>query len=87
MANTAQARKRARQAIKNRERNVAQRSNMRTMIKKVLTAVQAGDAASAQKALKDAMSPLDRAARKGLVHKNKAARLKSRLSAKVKAIA
>lgn len=87
MANTAQARKRARQAINNRERNVAQRSHMRTMIKKVLTAIHAGNATDAQNALQEAMSPLDRAARKGLVHKNKAARLKSRLSAKVKAIA
>ncbi len=83
MANSAQARKRARQAIRNRTRNVAQRSFMRTTVKNVEKAVLVGDKAAAEVALKVAVPTLDKAARKNLIHANKAARLKSRL---VKAI-
>lgn len=86
MANTAQAKKRARQAEKNRIRNAGQRSNLRTFIKKVIAAVNAGDKEKAQAAFKTAMPIIDSAVNKGLIHKNKAARGKSRLNAKVKAL-
>ncbi len=87
MANSAQAKKRVKQAESARARNASQRSTMRTAVKKVLHAVEAKDTASANEALKQATRLLDRAARKGLIHKNKAARLKSRLNTKIKAIA
>ncbi len=87
MANTAQAKKRARQAEKNHARNTAQRSNLRTFIKKVSSAINAGDATQAQEALKVAAPLIDAAVNKGLIHKNNAARKKSRLNAKVRAIA
>jgi small subunit ribosomal protein S20 len=87
MANTAQAKKRAKQAEKSRVRNAGQRSNMRTFIKKVLAAVKEGDKEKAQAAFKTAMPIIDSAVTKGLIHKNKAARGKSRLNAKVKALA
>lgn len=86
MANSAQARKRARQAEKNRIRNAGQRSNLRTFIKKVLAAVNAGDQEKAQAAFKTAEPIIDSAVNKGLIHKNKAARSKSRLNAKVRAM-
>ena len=87
MANTAQAKKRAKQAEKSRVRNAGQRSNLRTFIKKVLAAVKAGDKEKAQAAFKTAQPIIDSAVTKGLIHKNKAARGKSRLNAKVKALA
>jgi small subunit ribosomal protein S20 len=87
MANTPQAKKRARQAEKNRVRNAGQRSNLRTFVKKVLAAVKAGNKEQAQAAFKIATPILDSAVNKGLIHKNKAARGKSRLNAKIKAIA
>ncbi|MEQ1544975.1 30S ribosomal protein S20 [Methyloglobulus sp.] len=87
MANTAQAKKRAKQAEKSRVRNAGQRSNLRTFIKKVLAAVKAGDKEKAQAAFNIAQPIIDSAVNKGIIHKNKAARGKSRLSAKVKAIA
>lgn len=87
MANSAQAKKRAKQAAKARLRNVAQRSAMRTAVKKVIHAVELKDKPTAQAAYTAAVSALDKAACKGLIHKNKAARLKSRLNVKVKAIA
>ncbi len=87
MANTAQAKKRARQAEKNRIRNAGQRSNLRTFIKKVLAAVNAGDKEKAQVAFQTAVPIIDSAANKGLIHKNKAARSKSRLNAKIRGIA
>lgn len=86
MANSAQARKRARQAVRNRTRNVAQRSYMRTTVKNVLKAVKAGDKATAETAFGVAVPTLDKAARKGLIHKNKAARIKSRLVTRIKAM-
>ena len=87
MANSAQARKRARQAETRRARNVSLRSEFRTAIKSVRKAVQSGDKAQAQEAFAKAQKVIDRIADKGIVHKNKAARDKSRLSAAVKAIA
>lgn len=87
MANSAQARKRARQAEVRRTRNASQRSNLRTFVKKVIAAVDAGDAEKAQAAYKTAVPVLDSAVNKGLIHKNKAARSKSRLNAKIRALA
>ena len=84
MANSPQAKKRARQAEKNRIRNAGQRSNLRTFIKKVIAAVNAGDKEKAQAAFKTAVPIIDSAVNKGLVHKNKASRSKSRLNAKIK---
>lgn len=87
MANSPQARKRARQAVRNRERNVAQRSYMRTTVKRVLKAIEAGDKSVAEAAFQTAVPTLDKAARKGLIHANKAARIKSRLVKRVKEMA
>lgn len=87
MANTAQARKRARQAIKLNEHNSTLRSEMRTAIKKVIKAVQAGDKAAAQEVFRASTSVVDSIADKKIIHKNKAARHKSRLSAAIKAMA
>ncbi|ACL74279.1 30S ribosomal protein S20 [Thioalkalivibrio sulfidiphilus] len=86
MANIASARKRARQAEKNRQHNMALRSRFRTSVKKVLKAVVAGDKEAAQAALKAAVPVIDGTVNKGLIHKNKAARHKSRLNARVKAM-
>ncbi|MBL1263310.1 30S ribosomal protein S20 [Candidatus Methylomicrobium oryzae] len=87
MANTAQAKKRAKQAEKSRVRNAGQRSNLRTFIKKVIAAINAGDKEKAQAAYNTAVPVIDSAVNKGLIHKNKAARSKSRLNAKVRALA
>ena len=87
MANSAQARKRARQADAQRAQNTTLRSALRTAIKKVRAAIAAGNKADAQAAFTTSVSVIDRIADKGIVHKNKAARHKSRLSAAVKAIA
>ena len=86
MANSAQARKRARQAEKHRQRNAGNRSEMRTELKKVITAIDAGDKAAAESAFKAAVPMLDSLAGKGVIHKNKAARHKSRLNAKIRAL-
>jgi len=87
MANTAQARKRARQAIKQNAHNTGLRSEMRTAVKKVIKAIAAGDKAAAQAVYKTSVSTVDRIADKKIIHKNKAARHKSRLSAAIKAMA
>lgn len=87
MANSPQARKRARQNDKARLHNASLRSMARTYVKKVLAAVQAGDVEAAKLAFNAAVPVIDRIADKGIIHKNKAARHKSRLNAKVKAIA
>jgi len=87
MANSAQARKRARQALVRRARNFALRTEFRTAIKKVLKAISAGDKKAAQEEFRSSQSTIDSIARKGIFHKNKAARHKSRLSAKIKAMA
>ncbi|MBK5965079.1 30S ribosomal protein S20 [Thiocystis minor] len=87
MANSVQARKRARQAEDHRQRNAAQRSTLRTFIKKVIKAIRLEDKEAATQAYKDAVPRIDRAARKGLIHANKAARHKSRLNAHIKAMA
>lgn len=87
MANSAQARKRARQAVKSRAHNASLRSRLRTAIKAVHKAVVAGDKAAAQAVYRSSMSTIDCIADKKIIHKNKAARHKSRLSAAVKAMA
>jgi small subunit ribosomal protein S20 len=86
LANSVQARKRARQAEVRRQRNAGRRSEMRTEIKKVIKAIEAGDKSAAESAFKSAMPLLDNLAGKGLIHKNKAARHKSRLNAKIRAL-
>jgi small subunit ribosomal protein S20 len=87
MANTAQAKKRARQAEKSRIRNAGQRSKLRTFIKKVIVAVESGNKEEAQVAYNTAVPIIDSAVTKGLIHKNKTARNKSRLNKKVYAMA
>lgn len=87
MANIASAKKRARQAEKARQHNASRRSMMRTYIKKVVRAIESGDKAVATTAFNDAMPIVQRLARKGLIHKNKAARHASRLNARIKALA
>ena len=86
MANTAQARKRARQSVKVNAHNSALRSILRTAIKKVLKAVEAGDKAAAMVTYQENVSVIDRIADKKIIHKNKAARHKSRLTAAIKAL-
>lgn len=80
MANSAQAKKRARQAEKHRQHNASIRSTVRTYIKRVVKAIATGDKTQAEAAYKAAVPVIDRTARKGLIHPNKAARHKSRLS-------
>lgn len=87
MANIKSAKKRAKQAEKRRQHNASRRSMTRTYLKKVIAAIDAGDKEAAQSAFQTAVPIIDRMATKGLIHKNKAARHKSRLSAKIKAIA
>lgn len=86
MANSAQARKRARQAERHRARNASHRSTVRTYIKRVLTAVDAGDREAALAAFRAAEPVIDRMVGKGIMHRNKAARHKSRLVAKLRAM-
>jgi small subunit ribosomal protein S20 len=87
VANTVQAKKRARQAEAHRTRNTAQRSALRTAVKKVAKAIEAKDKTQAQQVLREACAAIDRSAGKGLIHKNNAARQKSRLNASVRALA
>jgi small subunit ribosomal protein S20 len=87
MANSAQARKRARQANVRRDHNMSQRSEMRTAIKNVRKAILAGDKQAAQSIFVQAQATIDSIADKNIIHKNKAARHKSRLSGAIKAMA
>lgn len=86
MANTNQARKRARQAVARNKHNSSMRSMMRTAIKRVRQAIEAGDKDAANEAFVKATSIIDRVADKNIIHKNQAARHKSRLNAAIKAI-
>jgi len=86
LANIASAKKRARQAIGRRLRNASQRSMLRSQIKKVVVAVQTGNRETAQKAYHDAVPVIDGMVTKGLIHKNKAARHKSRLNSRIQAL-
>ena len=87
MANTAQARKRARQSVARNSHNASMRSMMRTAIKRVRQAIEAGDQTAANEVFRKAASVIDRVADKNIIHKNKAARHKSRLAAAIKAMA
>ncbi|KEA64519.1 SSU ribosomal protein S20p [Marinobacterium lacunae] len=87
MANSAGSRKRARQAEQRRQHNASLRSMVRTYFKKVLKAIASGDQSAAQEAFKVAQPLLDSAVTKGIFKKNKVARTKSRLNAKIKAMA
>lgn len=87
MANSAQARKRAKQAVKQRDHNSSLRSELRTAIKRVAKAIATGDKAAAKTVFSESTSTIDSIADKKIIHKNKAARHKSRLSAAIKAMA
>ena len=87
MANSAQARKRARQSVSANAHNSALRSKYRTAVKAVRKAIDSGDQAKASEVLKASAKTFDIIADKNIIHKNKAARHKSRLSAAVKALA
>ena len=86
MANIKSAAKRARQAETRRQHNVALRSRMRTAIKKVQKAAAAGDAEQAASLYKEAVPQIDTMVSKGIIHKNNAARTKSRLSKRIKSL-
>mgnify|MGYP000681001073 FL=1 len=85
MANTASARKRARQAEKRRLRNKSYKTRFKNAVKKVLKAIEQGNRENVEELLRQAISAIDKAAQKGVIHKNQAARRKSRLMAKVNA--
>ena len=87
MANSAQARKRGRQNETRRRRNQSARSRFRTSLKKVVRALRDGDREAAAQAYREAVPAIDRAAGRGLIHRNKAARHKKRLNARVRALA
>lgn len=87
MANTSQARKRARQAVKRNALKSGQRSALRTAIKTVRKAIAVGNKEAAMAIFSKSVSTIDRLTDKKLVHKNKSARQKSRLSAALKAMA
>lgn len=86
MANIKSAKKRARQAETRRKHNASRRSMLRSYIKKVVYAIEAGDKKAAQSAYERAVPVIDVASNKGLIHKNKAARHKSRLNARIQAL-
>ncbi len=87
MANSPQTKKRARQNDKVRLHNRSYRSSVRTGIKALLKMIQAEDKDGANAAYKAAVSAIDKSTGKGLMHKNRAARLKSRLNARVRGLA
>ena len=87
MANTASAKKRNRQTVVRTERNAARKSRMRTFVKKVETAIAGGDKGAAAAALQAAQPEMQRAAGKGVIHRNTVGRKISRLSARIKALA
>ena len=87
MANTASARKRARQSETQRQHNASLRSELRTAVKNVRKAIETGDKSAAQTVYQSAVSTIDSIADKNIIHKNKAARHKSRLAAAIKALA
>ncbi len=86
MANIASAKKRSRQSEKLRLHNASQRSMLRTYIKKVTSAIEAKDKKAAEDAFKAAVPVIDAMVSKGIIHKNKASRHKSRLNSHVKAL-
>lgn len=86
MANSAQARKRARQAETRRQHNIGRRSAFRTSLKKVIAAIEEGNKEAATQAYNEAVPVIDNLANKGLIHANKAARHKSRLNTRIRAL-
>ena len=86
MANTAQARKRARQAEATRMHNASLKSTLRSAVKKVRKAIAAGDKTAAAKVFQESQAVIDRIADKKVVHKNLASRTKSRLAHAIKAL-
>jgi small subunit ribosomal protein S20 len=87
MANSAQARKRARQAVATNARNSSLKSTLRTAVKKVKKAIAAGDKAAAAQQMQASQAVIDRIADKKVMHKNTASRTKSRLAQAIKAMA
>ena len=87
MANIKSAKKRARQSEKARQRNASARSMVRSAIKRVVKAIEAKDKSAAEAAFAAAQPVMDRYAARGLIHKNKTARHKSRLTAHIRALA
>ena len=79
MANSPQARKRARQSEKKRQHNAGRRSLFRTRIKQVLKCIELGDKKKAEEAYQNAVPVVDKMASRRIIHKNRAARYKSRL--------
>ena len=86
MANSLSAKKRARQAVVRRSHNVGQRSLVRTVVKKVIAAIEEKNIETAKSNYAVAVSVMDKMANKNIIHKNKVARYKSRLNAKIKAL-
>jgi len=86
VANIKSAEKRARQSVKRRAHNMAARSELRTAIKKVDTAIKSGDREQALASFRAAVPVIDSMVTKGIIHRNKAARHKSHLSANLKAV-
>jgi small subunit ribosomal protein S20 len=86
VANIQSAKKRARQNLKRRAHNVALRSRVRTAVRRVLKAVQAGDKEAATASFKAAVPEIDRMAQKRIIRKNRAAHYKSQLNAKLRAM-
>jgi len=84
LANTKQAKKRVRQSEKHRQLNASMRSMLRTYIKKVIAAINSGDQKAALSSMQEATPVIDRMASKGIIHRNKAARHKSRLTMHIK---
>ena len=87
MANIASARKRARQAEKRRQHNAALRSELRSSVRNIRKAIAAGDKKGARTVYQREVAVIDSIADKNIIHKNAAARHKSRLSARIKAMA
>ena len=87
MANTSSAKKRVKQSERNRERNIALKNRMRTSVKKVLKATDDGNKTEAADSYKVAKPLIDSLARKGIIHKNKAANQKKKLNKRIKALA
>ncbi len=86
MANIKSAKKRAKQTVVRNARNTSQRSMLRTLVKKVVKALETKDVVAAEAAFVEAVPVLDRYSSRGLIHRNKAARHKSRLTAHIKAL-
>jgi small subunit ribosomal protein S20 len=86
MANIASAKKRARQSVKRRAHNAGLRSELRTVIKKVRKSIEAGDKNAAQAEFQTSQGRIDAITDKGIIHKNAAARHKSRMASAIKAM-